>query len=109
MRLGLIDVPYFEIEECQPLEGARVMWGDAHRHVPLVERALIVVLVRQDAGIQIVGIGEMRMPLQAVHRDTQRRLELTLAPQGFAEPQEHEALRILGELRREGANIVSHG
>src|SRR5439155_224912 len=47
-------------------------------------------------------------PLEPVERDTQRRVELALAAQRLGEPQEHEALRILGELGGEGAHVVSH-
>ena len=67
------------------------------------------MLVGQNARVQVVGIGEMRMPFQPVHRDAYGRIELAFAAQRFAEPQEHEALRILRELRGERADVVSHG
>ena len=85
------------------------MRRNPHGHVPFVERARIVVLVGQNARVQIVGVREVRMPLEPVHRDAQRRVELAFAPQRFAQPQEHEALRILRELRGKGADLVSHG
>ncbi len=99
MRLGLRDVAHFEIEEGESLERAGMVRRDPHGHVPFVERARIVVLVGQDARVQIVRVREVRMPLESVHGDAQRRLELAFAPQRFAEPQEDEALRILRELR----------
>ncbi len=109
MRLCLGDVPDLEIEEREAFQGARMMRRDPDRHVPFVERALVVVLVGQDACQQVVRVGEMRMPLEPVHRHAQRRIELTLAPQRLAQPQEHETLRILGELGGEAADVVSHG
>ena len=82
---------------------------DPHGHVPFVEGALVVALVGQDARVQVVGVGEMGMSLEAIHRDTHCRIELALATQRFAQPQEHEALRVLSELRGERADVVSHG
>src|SRR5438105_4387631 len=109
VRFGLRQVADLEVEEREPLQRASVIRRDSYRHVPLVEGALVVALVRQDARVQVVRIGEMRMALEAIHRDAQRGIELPLTAQGLAEPQEHEALRILRELRRQRANVVSHG
>ncbi len=109
VRFRLRQVTDLEIEEGESLQRTGMIGRDPHRHVPFVERALVVVLVREDPRIQVVGIGEMRMPLEPIHGDAQRGIELALVAQCFAEPQEHEALRILGELGGERANVVSHG
>src|SRR5438105_4200623 len=107
MRFSLRQIADLEVEEREPLQRAGVIWRDSYRHVPLVEGALVVALVRQDARVEIVRVGEMRMALEAIHRDAQRGIELSFAPQGLAESQEHEALRILRELRGELSNGVS--
>src|SRR5438105_12508146 len=109
VRFSLRQVADLKVEEREPLQRAGVMRRDSYRHVPLVEGALVVALVRQDASVQVVRVGEMRMALEAIHRDAQRGIELPLTAQGLAEPQEHEALRILRELRGQRANVVSHG
>src|SRR5207302_10904815 len=98
-----------EVEDRGPFRRAGVIGRGSSRHVPLVEGGRVVALVRQDASVQVVRVGEMRMALAAIHRDAQRGIELPLTAQGLAEPQEHEALRILRELRRQRANVVSHG
>ena len=108
MGFGLRDIADLEVEEGKSLQGAGMVGRDPDGHVPLVERARVVVLVGQDPRVQVVRVGEMRMPLEPVHRDSSRGVELSLATQGFAQPQEHEALWILRELRRERADLVSH-
>ena len=105
---GLLDVADLEIKEGETLQRPDMRRRDPQRHVPLVERALVVVLVSQHAGVQVVRIGEMRVALEAVQRDALRGIELPFAAQRFGEPQKHQTLRILGELGGERADLVSH-
>src|SRR2546427_5929302 len=48
----------FRSKEGEPLQRSHVVRRDAPRHVPLVERALVVALVGEDAGIQVVRVRE---------------------------------------------------
>jgi len=108
VRLRLRNVPDLEIKEGEALQCARVIGRDAQRHVPFVERALVVVLVGEDAGKEIVGIGVVRMPLETRDRDAMGEVELSFAAQQLAQPEEDEARRILSELRRELPDVVKH-
>src|SRR5205814_7134857 len=47
----------------------RSLGGDAQRHVPLIERFLVVVAVGENARVEIVRVGEVRVALQTAQRD----------------------------------------
>src|SRR2546426_12234141 len=64
-RHGLGDVAHLEEKESEPLEGANVVRRHAQGHVPLIEGALVDVLISEDARVEIVGVREMRVALQA--------------------------------------------
>ena len=106
VRFRLRQVTDLEIEESESLQRTGMIGRDPHRHVPFVERALVVVLVGQDAGVEVVRIGEMWMAFEPVHGDAQRLLQLPLAPERLAQPQKHEALRILRELSGQHADLI---
>src|SRR5207245_1869218 len=82
---------------------------DAPGHVPLVEGALVVALVGEDAGVQVVRVGQVGVALQPVQRDPVRGVELAPLPQQITEAQEHEAVRIPCQLGGERLDLVSHG
>src|SRR5437773_1433906 len=106
---GLADVADLEIEKGEALQGPDVVWGDAQRHVPLVEGAFVVAFVGEDAGVQVVGVRQVGVPLEAGQRDPVRGVELTLLAQQLPQPQEHQAVGVLGELRGERLDLLRHG
>jgi len=77
----LADVPHLEIQEREPLQRPDVVGRDAQRHVPLVEGALVVALVGEDARVQVVRVREVRVPLEPGECDTVRRVGLALLAQ----------------------------
>src|SRR5439155_9344467 len=66
---GLADVADLEVEECEAFEGPDVVRRDAQRHVPLVEGTFVVAFIGEDAGVQVVSVRQVRMPLEAGQRD----------------------------------------
>ena len=56
--------------------------------------------VGEDPGVQVVGIGQVRIARQPAERDLERRLQLAALPQGLAQAQEDQARRVGGVLRR---------
>src|SRR2546430_8636525 len=104
----LLDVADLEIEEREALQRSDVVGGDAERHVPLVERALVVVLVGEDARVQVVRVREVRMALEPRHGDAVGGVEVPLLAQQLAEPEEDETVRVLRELGGQRLDLVSH-
>jgi len=108
VRHRLCEVANREIEEGEPLQRAHVGRRDAQRHVPLVERPLVIALVGEDAGVQVVRVGEVRVALEAGQGHPVGRLELAFPAQQLPKPEEHQAVRVLGELARERLDLVKH-
>src|SRR5439155_759499 len=108
MGRRLLYVADLEIKEREPLQRAHVVGGDAERHVPFVERALVVVLVGEDARVQVVRVREVRMALEPGQGDAVGGVELPLLAQELAEPQEDETIRVLRELGGQGLDRVRH-
>src|SRR5256886_7073123 len=71
-------------------------------------RSLVVVLVGQDARVQVVCIREVRMALEPCQGDPVGGVELPLVAQQLAQPQEDETVRILRELGGQGLDLVRH-
>ncbi len=97
-------------QEADPLVRAGVPGIEAERDVPLVERPLEIALVAEDAGQQVVRVGQVGIPGQAGERDLFRRVELPATAQRLPERQEDEARRIGRELGRQDADVFNaHG
>src|SRR2546422_5642134 len=69
---------------------------------------ILVALVGEDAHDLYARIREVRVPLEPGECDAVRRVELALLAQQLPQPQEHQAVRILGELGGERLDLVSH-
>ena len=98
MGSGLLHVAHLEIEEGEPLQRAYVVGSDPQRHVPFVERALEVVLVGEDARVQVVRIREMGVALETGESDAMGGVDLPLVTQQLAQLQEHQAVRVPRQL-----------
>src|SRR5207249_10973003 len=72
------------------------------------ERALVVVLVGEDARVQVVRVREVRMALEPRQRDAVGGVELPLLAQQLGQAQEDETVRILRQLGGQGLDLVSH-
>jgi hypothetical protein len=93
--LRRLDIAGAEVKESNPFQRTGPHGVEAQRLDPGIEGSRQVALVAENAGKQIVCIGQFRIAAEASTCNLVGRIQLPSAPQGFAQLQESEAGRLV--------------